>query len=119
VLAASGDVAEVDGARSAGAWWGHATFQNHRVATATGKLATTLTDRWPTTGSALRDGRVTRHQAEAITRALDDLPTELGTDVLHKAEAFLLDHASKFNRGPGPPAGLQRRPHPRRPRREV
>lgn len=96
VMAASGDVAEAEGARSAGLWWAHTTREDHTVGRATGRLATAVTDRWTRVGEALCAARVTRHQAEAITRALDDLPTELGTVVLEKAEAFLLDEATRL-----------------------
>ncbi|MDP3892604.1 DUF222 domain-containing protein, partial [Nocardioides sp.] len=95
VIAAAGDVAAADGARSPGAWWGHTTRHNPRVATATGHLATSLT-RWTQTAEALRAGEINRHQAEVITRALDDLPTKLGRDLLEEAEEFLLKEAIRL-----------------------
>lgn len=96
VLVDASDVAESTGARSAADWLADATHGRFEDARADLFLATALDRRWIALGAAVREGRVTTVQARAVVRALDDLPAEVPTDVLDRAEAALIEHASRF-----------------------
>lgn len=96
ILVDASDVAESTGARSAADWLADATHGRFEDARADMFLATALDRRWIALGAAVREGRVTTVQARAVVRALDDLPAEVPTDVLDRAEAALIEHAARF-----------------------
>jgi hypothetical protein len=77
-------------------WLAHTT-KTTRVATHRAmRLAKALEDRDLTRG-ALAEGRVNLEQAQAIIRAVDDLPDGLDPDLIGKAEAHLIDQAQDFD----------------------
>ena len=96
ILVDASDVAESTGARSAADWLADATHGRFEDARADLFLATALDRRWVALGAAVREGRVTTVQARAVVRALDELPVEVPTDVLDRAEAALIEHAARF-----------------------
>ncbi|MCW2833547.1 MAG: endonuclease [Nocardioides sp.] len=95
VLAASGDVADETGARTAGAWYAAATRHDHRPATALDRLASSLDRDYPHLSAVVPAGRVNLDQAHLITHALDDLPTDptITPEVRTRAELHLIDLA--------------------------
>jgi hypothetical protein len=96
LLAVSGDVADAHGARDAGAWLAHHTRVDHADGRRDLKLAEALRERWSLLDDALAQGRVNPAQARAVAHALGELPADVGTEVLAKAEAWLLDQAQSF-----------------------
>jgi hypothetical protein len=95
LLAASGDVADDAGARSAGVW----LAGESRAGTASGvraqRLAEALT-RWPEVGRALGSGSINLAQAKVIVTALDELQPEVDVETTAKACAQLLADAGHF-----------------------
>ncbi|WP_395659164.1 DUF222 domain-containing protein [Nocardioides sp.] len=104
ILADADDLAEQTASRDAGEWLATHARTRHEDARAELALARALDRRRPATARALRDGAVTLAQAQVIARALDQLPDEVGTDVLAHAEECLIGHAAQF--GPRPLARL-------------
>jgi len=96
VLAAAGDVAQEDAARSPGAWLAVEARLERPEARRLQKLADSLDARSPVLAAALLAGDVSRRQAEVIAAALDELPREVGPDVRSKAEAHLVEQAAEF-----------------------
>ena len=96
LIAASGDVADADGAPTVAAWLAPRTHADHRPAHRAEALAGALDRRWTLLGEATAAGRVTLAQAEVITRALDHLDTDVSADLLRRAEAHLVDQAALF-----------------------
>ncbi|HXH77618.1 DUF222 domain-containing protein [Nocardioides sp.] len=97
LLAASGDVADETGARSAGAWYAATTRHDHRPATALEHLASSLDRDYPHLGAAVSAGRVNLDQAHVITHALDDLTDDTITaEVRERAELHLIDLADDW-----------------------
>ncbi len=96
VVAAAGDVAEADAARTAGAWLAHRARlerpEGHRLQV----LAEALDERYPVLSAALLAGEVSRPQAEAIATALDALPEKLDRGLRVEAEAHLVARAVEF-----------------------
>ena len=72
VLAAAGDVADADAARSAGAWLAAEAKLERSEGRRLQQLATMPGT--PCLASALQAGEVSRPQAEAVAAALDELP---------------------------------------------
>lgn len=96
VLADAADVADEAAARDAAAWLAAQTRVRHSDARADLALAVALDRRWTTLARALRDGHVTKAQAQVIAHCLDQLPDEIGADVLSRAEETLVGHAGEF-----------------------
>ena len=96
ILADADDLAAESGARDAAGWLADSTHTRFEDARADLRLAVALDRRWQTLGAALREGRVNTAQASVIVRALDELPDEVPTAVLHRAEAVLIEHAGRF-----------------------
>ena len=96
VVAAAGDVAEEDAARSAGAWVavdaGLARPEGRRLQ----DLAEALDRRCGHVAAALAEGEVSRPQAEAIVAALDALPADLDPALREEAERHLVAQAQEF-----------------------
>ena len=91
VVAAAGDVAETDGARSAGAWLAHRARLERPEGRRLQALAEALDERYPVLAGALLAGEVSRPQAEVIATALDQLPADLERGL--RGEAERVDHA--------------------------
>ena len=96
VLAAAGDVAEADAARTAGAWLAVEARLDRPEGRRLQRLAESLDERNPLLAQALVSGDVSRPQAEVIAAALDELPREVGSDVRTKAETHLVEQAAEF-----------------------
>ena len=96
VIAASGDVADQDGAPNVASWLAPRTHADHRPAHRAQSLAEALDRRWTLLGDATFSGRVTLAQAEVIARALDNLDTDVPAELLRRAEAHLVDQADRF-----------------------
>ena len=86
------DLAGQAAAASTATWHATATATTRAAALRLMRTAHGLDTHAPTR-DALASGRVRVEQAEAILRALDDLPADLDTDVISQAEAHLLDLA--------------------------
>lgn len=95
VMAGAGDVAEAVGARDIGAWWANHLRTDFRPARADLRLARGL-ERWSTLAASLADGRMSVEHARVVTHALDALPTHLAPEMLAKAEAALIDEATRL-----------------------
>ena len=74
VLAASGDVADETGARTAGEWYAATTRHDHKPAHGLHRLARSLDQHYPHLGAAVLAGRVNLDQAHVIAHALDTSP---------------------------------------------
>ena len=96
ILASADDLAAESGARDAAGWLADSTHTRFEDARADLRLAVAFDRRWQAMGAALREGRVNTAQASVIVRALDELPDEVPTAVLHRAEAVLIEHAGRF-----------------------
>jgi hypothetical protein len=90
------DAAGQSGASSTANWLSHRTTTTPRAAHRTMRLATALESREPTR-TALAEGRVHVEQAEAILRAITDLPDGLDPDLVAKAEEHLIEQARMFD----------------------
>ncbi|WP_165354208.1 HNH endonuclease signature motif containing protein [Nocardioides glacieisoli] len=96
ILADADDLAAESGARDAAGWLADSTRTRLEDARADLRLAVALDRRWQTLGAALREGRVNTAQASVIVHALDELPDEVPTVVLERAEGVLIEHAGRF-----------------------
>ena len=99
VLAASGDVAQDIGARSAGDWYATATRHDHRPSIGLDRLARSLDVDYPHLHAGVLDGRVNLDQATVIAHALDELPTDDPTitgQIREHAELHLIGLADDF-----------------------
>ncbi len=96
VVAVAGDVAEEVGARSAGAWLAHETRLDGAAGRRLQRLADAVTHRHPRVGAAIRSGKVDVFRAREIVRSLDDLPSDLAPDIVHRAERRLVQLAVDF-----------------------
>ncbi|MGH3413707.1 MAG: DUF222 domain-containing protein [Marmoricola sp.] len=76
LLAGSGDVAELDGARNVAAWLEAHTPTEHGPNHRDLQLAEALERRWPATGRALLAGELTVPQAQVLTGGLDELASD-------------------------------------------
>lgn len=95
VVAVSEDVAAEHGARSSADWLAHATRSDYRSAVRSARLGEALVDRWHQLHDALLHGAVTSDQAEAIAAALGALPRDVDPEILDKAEAHLIEEATR------------------------
>lgn len=96
LLAVAHDVAEESGARDPGAWLQRATRMDRGPARRAMTLATSLDRHWAALAAAHAGGEVSTAQTDVIARALDDLPDDVGTEVLAQAEAALIAAAADF-----------------------
>ncbi|MFL5332449.1 MAG: DUF222 domain-containing protein, partial [Geminicoccaceae bacterium] len=95
LLAASDDLAQDKGARSAGVWLAQETRAGAPSGVRDQRLAQRL-ERWSEVRRALRDGLVNPAQAGVIASALGDLPDDLDPQLTAKACAQLLADAGHF-----------------------
>src|SRR5690606_22986963 len=93
VLAASDDVADAEGFRSAGAWLSHHTRMRRSDAASDLALALALDRDRLVSAAAVRAGRVNVAQAKVIVTALEEIPTRVGPQVIDRAEAHLIELA--------------------------
>jgi hypothetical protein len=95
-LAASADVADAEGFRTAGGWLASHTQQER---SATSQLQHLADDaiRYPLLRDGLRDGRVSVRQATAITQALDALGRDVSPAIKTEAEARMVAFAAEFD----------------------
>lgn len=96
VMAASGDVADEIGARTVGDWYANATHHDHRPSIGLDRLARSLDSSYVHLGAAVLDGRANLDQAVVMTRALDDLPHEVPSEIREQAELHLIALAEDF-----------------------
>ena len=96
VLATADDVAEVDGARDAGAWLAQRTRRDPAEARRLLRTARTLAAH-PDSATALREGRATTHQVAAVLRAVEELPADLAAQTRTDAERHLLAQTATFD----------------------
>ena len=95
-LAASSDVAEAEGFKSAGAWLAaHAHVE--RAVTGNLQRLADATGRFPLLRDGLREGRVSVRQADSITRSLDALGPDIPERVRAEAEARMVAFAAEFD----------------------
>ena len=90
------DIPGRSGATSTATWLAHHTKTTRAAAHRTVRLAAGL-ESHDQTRDALAEGRVHVEQAEAILRALDDLPADLDPSLVQDAEAHLLAEAEHFD----------------------
>jgi hypothetical protein len=95
LLAAAGDVAQEAGARDAAAWLAHHGRRDRGECRQRLRLARALGEH-ETTAQALRRGEINVAQAAVVVRAVDELPSEVGDDVLAAAEDRLVAEAGRF-----------------------
>jgi hypothetical protein len=96
VLAAAGDVAEEDAARSAGTWLGLHARLDRAESQRLQRLADALEERYAVVAAALVAADVSRPQAEVVVAALDDLPLDVDAEVRAEAERHLVASAAEF-----------------------
>lgn len=96
MLAVADDLADETGARDAGTWVQQATRMDRGAARRSMTLAKALDRQWHALAEAHAAGDVTTAQADTIAKALDDLPDDVGADVLAQAEAALIAFAADF-----------------------
>jgi len=96
MLAVADDVADESGARDVGAWLQCATRSDRGSARREVVLAKGLDRRWRALGEAVAAGDVSMAQADTIARALDDLPDDVGVEVVVQAERVLVEHAATY-----------------------
>ena len=96
VMAAAGDVAAEDAARSAGAWVSVDAGLTRPEGRRLQKLADALDRRYAAVASALLEGEVSRPQAEVIVAALDALPRTVEPALRAEAEQHLVEQAAEF-----------------------
>ena len=95
VVAASDEVAEVDGARSVADWLAARSRRDRPECARTQRLATALAER-PVLAAGLAEGRVNVSQAQVIVRALDQLGPPVRPELMARAEQVLVDHCAEF-----------------------
>ncbi len=96
MLADADDVAALTASRDAAGWLSHQTRVRWEDARRDVALARGLDRRWSVLATAMREGRATLAQARVISRALDDLPSDVSAEVLDRAEVTLVDYAERF-----------------------
>lgn len=99
VLAAADDVAERDGARSAGEWLAHRTRLDGREGRRLQRLADALDERYAAVATALRSGAVSRAQSEVVVASLDALPGNVGVAARGLAERHMVRQSAEFTPG--------------------
>ena len=90
-------VEDATAATSTGAWWAVETRQTRRSAIGKVKLGRALESRWGRVQAGLRTGSVLLEQAQVIVRSLEDLPADLGEDLLGQAEDVLVGYAASHD----------------------
>jgi len=90
------DIPGRSGATSTATWLAHQTKTTRAAAHRTVRLAAGVGSH-DQTRDALAEGRVHVEQAEAVLRALDDLPADLDPDLVQDAEAHLLAEAEHWD----------------------
>ena len=78
------------GATNTAHWWAHVTGQRIPAARATTVLAEKLDGDHELVRTALADGRVQVAQARVIVAAVEELPADLGVELVADAEAHLV-----------------------------
>jgi hypothetical protein len=96
VIAASDDVAELDGCRNVSSWLVPRTRTDFGPNGASERLSGDLENSWRRVGAGLRDGRVNLAQVKVIVRALNNLGDDVPQLVLAKAETHLIEQAQIF-----------------------
>jgi len=97
LMAAADDVALAEGARDVAALMTHHTRGDSGANRRDLALAEALDRRWPGVAAGLSAGHLNLAQAQVVTRALDELPSEkLPEEVLRDAEAHLVAQAAEF-----------------------
>ncbi len=97
VMAVSDDVALAEGARDVAALMAHHTRGDYGANRRDLALAEALDRRWHGVAAGLGAGDLNVAQAQVITHALDELPSEkLPAEVLQDAEAHLVAQAAEF-----------------------
>ena len=97
VMAVSDDVALAEGARDVAALVAHHTRSDFGANRRDLAFAEALDRRWSGVAAGLGAGDLNVAQAQVITHALDELPSEkLPEEVLHDAEAHLVAQAAEF-----------------------
>ncbi|QYJ04373.1 HNH endonuclease [Nocardioides panacisoli] len=99
VMASADDVATERGAHDVAAWLAHQINAEPRAMRADLDLAKDLDRYCGAVAGGMRTGQVSTAQARVITRAIDELPRDVGPDITTKAEAQLVDYASHFRPG--------------------
>jgi hypothetical protein len=96
VLAAADDIAEATGDRSTASWLANHTRDAHGAVRRQAALADVLDKRWVHAADAFAAGEVNLAQVRVIADALAALPKDLSDDLLAKAEALLVEEATKL-----------------------
>lgn len=96
MLAVADDVAEQAGARDVGTWFQQVARVDRDPARRAMSLARSLDRRWLALAEAHTTGAVSTAQTEVIARVLDELPDDVGAEVLAQAEEVLIGHAAEF-----------------------
>jgi hypothetical protein len=96
MLAVADDVAEEAGARDVGVWLQRATRSDRGPARRAMTLSRALDRRWLALAAAHAAGEVSTAQTEVIARVLDELPDDVGAEVLAQAERVLIGYAADF-----------------------
>src|SRR5689334_12360877 len=107
ILADADDVASEFAGRNVAGWLQWATRCRGEDARADLRLALALDRRYPTLGAALREGSANLGQARVIAKTLDELPVEIPTEIVARAEEALVGHCAEF--GPRQLASIGRR----------
>ncbi|MGC4109922.1 MAG: DUF222 domain-containing protein [Nocardioides sp.] len=107
VLAVAEDVAVQTADRTAATWLATEARVEVRDLLAAERLGGRLRHHWPAVAAAAKDGAISWEQAQIITGALDQLPTDLDAELVGKAEAHLVTEAGQF--GPRPLRRLARK----------
>ena len=96
MMAASDDVAEVDGSRSVADWVASQTHRDRPECARSQRLAGAL-ERRPLVARGLDEGTVNLPQAEVIVRALEALGSEVRPELLEQAEAVLVQQCAELS----------------------
>ncbi|RJS45756.1 HNH endonuclease signature motif containing protein [Nocardioides cavernaquae] len=96
-LGVCGDVADAEGFKTAGTWLATQTHSERSVLGGLQRLADDVTARYPLVLEGMRTGNVSVRQAEAITRSLDALGTDVSRDIKVEAEARMVAFAAEFD----------------------
>ncbi|MGC4110075.1 MAG: DUF222 domain-containing protein [Nocardioides sp.] len=107
VLAVAEDVAVETADRTAATWLATEARVEVRDVLAAERLGGRLRHHWPAVAAAAKDGAISWEQAQIITGALNQLPSDLDTELVGKAEAHLVTEAGQF--GPRPLRRLARK----------
>lgn len=96
VMAAADDVAQEDGQRDVAVWLADAARIDTAEARRDLRLAKALDREHPAAREAMRDGALTRAQAEVVVKSVDDLPRDLDVETRRSAEQHLIGEALVF-----------------------